>query len=262
MILVVENLACGYKRRTVIENVSFQLSKGEVLCLFGPNGVGKTTFFKTLLGFLKSLNGTILINNQSLNQMNRETIAKNIAYVPQAHQMAFAFKVIDVVVLGRLVYMGKQRRPSREDYKKAREALNKLQIMHLEEKLYTELSGGERQMVLIARALTQEAPILIMDEPTSNLDYGNQIKVMEQIQRLRQQKFAVIMTTHSPEQVLLCGDQVIVFYGGKLIRTGAPKDIMTPQLIKDIYNVEVSKIKKGDGNFYESYIPALQTSLS
>lgn len=259
MLLEVKELSCGYKKQAIIQNVSFQLSKGEVLCLFGPNGVGKTTFFKTLMGFMKSLNGEILIQRQRIEQLNRETMARHMAYVPQAHQTAFAFNVIDVVVLGRIAHMGKQKYPSAQDYKKAWEALERLQITHLGKKLYTQISGGERQMVLIARALTQDAPILIMDEPTSNLDFGNQIKVMEQIQRLKEQGYAVIMTTHSPDQVLLCGDQVMIFHGGSLMKIGTPKDIMTPQLIKEIYDVEVtvnSKVKGGFTNFCKPVLPA------
>lgn len=259
MLLEVKNLSCGYKNQKIVENISFTLSKGEILCLFGPNGVGKTTFFKTLMGFLKSLNGEILIKQQGLEQMDREMVAKYMAYVPQAHQMAFEFKVIDVVVLGRIAHMGKRKNPSTLDYMKAWEALERLQMTHLGEKLYTQISGGERQMVLIARALTQDTPILIMDEPTSNLDFGNQIKVMEQINRLKEQEYAVIMTTHSPDQVLLCGDKVMIFHGGNLLRIGTPKDIMTPQLIKEIYDVEVTvndKGKEGFTNLCKPVVPA------
>jgi iron complex transport system ATP-binding protein len=260
MLLEVKNLSCGYKNQAIIENVSFCLSKGEILCLFGPNGVGKTTFFKTLMGFLKSLNGEILVKQQDLEQMDRKKVAKYIAYVPQAHQMAFEFKVIDVVVLGRIAHMDKRKSPTAIDYKKAWEALERLKMTHLGEKLYTQISGGERQMVLIARALTQDAPILIMDEPTSNLDFGNQIKVMEQINRLKEQGYAVIMTTHSPDQVLLCGDKVMIFHGGKLLRVGTPQNIMTPQLMKEIYDVEVTVNDKGNKGFINLCRPVLHAN--
>jgi iron complex transport system ATP-binding protein len=259
MLLEAKNLSCGYKKKAIIQNVSFTLSRGEVLCLFGPNGVGKTTFFKTLMGFLKSMDGEILIKQQNMEQMNRATIAKNMAYVPQAHQMAFAFRVIDVVVLGRLAHMVNRKNPSELDYNKAWEALDRLAIRHLGERLYTQISGGERQMVLIARALAQDASILVMDEPTSNLDYGNQIKVMEQIHRLKEQKYAVIMTTHSPDQVLLCGDQVMIFHSGNLMKIGAPTDIMTPQLIKEIYDVDVTvnnQVREGFTNLCKPVLHA------
>lgn len=239
MLLEVRNLTCGFKKLALIRDISFTLSKGEVLCIFGPNGVGKTTFFKTLLGFLQCIEGVIYIKHQRMDQMTRQAIAKNIAYVPQAHQMAFAFKVIEVVLLGRISHMGRRSHPSSLDYQKAWEALEKLQITHLGECLYTQISGGERQMVLIARALAQDVPILIMDEPTSNLDYGNQIRVIEQIHHLTEQGYAVIMTTHSPDQVLMCGDQVMVFNKGKLFRIGKPREVMTSQLIKEIYGVDV-----------------------
>jgi iron complex transport system ATP-binding protein len=261
MLLEVNDLTCGYKNQAIIKNVSFTLANGEILCIFGPNGVGKTTFFKTLMGFLKALNGEILIKQQGLLQMERKKVAKYIAYIPQAHQMAFAFKVIDVVMLGRIAHMGRHKNPSAFDYDKAWAALERLQITHLGEKLYTQISGGERQMVLIARALAQDTPILIMDEPTSNLDFGNQIKVMEQIKHLKKQGYAVIMTTHSPDQVLLCGDQVMIFHSGSLLKLGTPKDIMTPQLIKEIYDVEVTVSSKVKDGFTSLCKPVLQANV-
>ncbi|KNZ40369.1 ABC transporter ATP-binding protein [Acetobacterium bakii] len=244
MLLKVENLCCGYKKEVIVENVSFNLSEGEILFLFGPNGVGKTTFFKTLLGLLKAIDGKIIFGDQRMEDMSRQSLAKKMAYVPQAHQMAFAFNVIDVVVMGRIAHMGKNARPENHDYQKAWEALEILKISHLGERHYTQISGGERQMVLIARALTQDAPILIMDEPTSNLDFGNQMKVMEHIGRLRDDNYAIVITTHSPDQVLHYGDQVMVFHKGNLTKIGNPQEIMTSQLLKDIYDVDV-KISTG-----------------
>lgn len=251
MLLKVENLCCGYKKAVIVENVSFNLSKGEILFLFGPNGVGKTTFFKTLLGLLKAIDGKITFGDQKMKDMNRQSLAKKMAYVPQAHQMAFAFNVIDVVVMGRIAHMGKNARPENEDYQKAWEALEILKISHLGNRRYTQISGGERQMVLIARALTQDAPILIMDEPTSNLDFGNQMKVMEHIGRLRDDNYAIVITTHSPDQVLHYGDQVMVFHKGNLTKIGNPREIMTGQLLKDIYDVDV-KISPGKKHLLSS----------
>lgn len=257
MLLEIKDISCGYKKTMVIEDVSFHISEGEVLCLFGPNGVGKTTFFKTLLGLMKPLSGEILLKKQKMCHMDRLAIAKNMAYVPQAHHMAFSFKVIDVVVLGRIAYSNNSKGPTDADYEKAWASLRLLNIQKLGERLYTKISGGERQMVLIARALTQEASILVMDEPTSNLDYGNQIKVMEQIKRLKQLGYAVILTTHSPEQVLLCGDHVIIFHNGRIYKTGKPKDIITSNLFKELYDVEVSVHESNKDGLINLCVPVL-----
>ena len=255
MILEVQNLSCGYKKKAIIHNVSFNLYKGETLCLFGPNGVGKTTFFKTLLGLIKAIEGKVLLDGEDLFKMPRQSIAKNIAYVPQAHQMAFSFKVIDVVVMGRIAHLDGNVRPGNKDYEKAWAALDRLNVTHLGNRLYTQISGGERQMVLIARALTQDARILVMDEPTSNLDFGNQIKVMEQIHLLKKQQYATILTTHSPDQVLAYGDHVMVFHKGQKYLMGKPSEIITDQLLNKIYNIDIRQVLRSAQCFGSQFVP-------
>jgi len=238
--LQIKNLTCGYRETKIVESITFNIEGGENVCLLGPNGVGKTTFFKTLLGFLKPIGGCVLLDGKNTMKLSKRRIAQSVAYVPQAHNIPFPFPVIDVVVAGRNAHLGITSTPTKKDYDFAAECIDELGISHLKEKIYTELSGGEQQMVLIARALAQTPQILIMDEPTSNLDFGNQVKIINHINSLKQKKLAVVMTTHSPDQVFLCGSRVVIFQNGRQTYIGEPKSIITEDLLSRIYGVDVN----------------------
>ena len=245
MTLKVKELCCGYGNKLIMENVSFELKLGEILCLLGPNGVGKTTFFKCLLGFIPAKEGEIILAGKNIKNISRRELAKKIAYVPQAHSSSFAFKVFDVVLMGRTAYSSYFSSHNKKDEIIAYQSLEELGITHLANKPYTEISGGERQMVLIARALAQKAKFLIMDEPTSNLDFGNQVKVLNQIKKLSKKNIGIIMTTHSPDHVFLCATKAIVFDKGKLTKVGTPEEVVTETMLKNMYqvNVKVEEIK-------------------
>ncbi|WP_027400582.1 ABC transporter ATP-binding protein [Anaerovorax odorimutans] len=239
MRLIIEKLMCGYGKKKIIENISFSITNGECICLLGPNGVGKTTFFKTVLGFIKPLNGSITLDNKDITKLSRKNFAKVIAYVPQAHSIPFAFSTIDVVVSGRNAHLGITSKPTPKDYKIALECMEELGIGYLKDKLYTQISGGEQQMVLIARALVQEPKILVLDEPTSNLDFGNQIRILNQINMLKKKNIAIIMTTHAPDHAFLCGTKVVIFQKGRFVNIGEPEKIITESLLKEVYGVDV-----------------------
>ena len=239
MKLEVNNLKCGYGKRQIIRDVSFSLNNGEIVCLLGPNGAGKTTFFKTLLGFIKPMGGGILINGKPSELFPNKELARIMAYVPQACHVPFPFTVAEVVTMGRNPHMGIFASPSRKDREVALSCLEDLDISHLRDKVYTQLSGGERQMVLIARAAAQETELLIMDEPTSNLDFGNQVRILNKINKLKKRGIGVIMTTHSPDHVFLCGTKVIIFRDGKFAETGLPQSVVTEQLLRKVYGVDV-----------------------
>lgn len=238
--LNVHKLSCGYGTTKVVDSISLTLEEGEILCLLGPNGVGKTTFFKTLLGFLKPLNGQVLMDNQNIFKWPRKKIAQTIAYVPQAHTLPFPFLTSDVVVAGRNAHSGITSTPTKKDHEYADKCMTELGIRHLRNQIYTELSGGEQQMVLIARAITQEPRLLVMDEPTSNLDYGNQVKIINLIHKLSHKNMAVIMTTHSPDHALLCASRVMVFQNGQQSHTGTAEKIITGELLHSVYGVDVN----------------------
>ena len=167
--LEINNVSCGYHHGTVVKDISVGLTSGEILCVLGPNGVGKTTLFKTILGFLRPQGGEILLDGENVRTWPRRRLAMVIGYVPQAHTPAFPFRVLDVVLMGRTAHIGLAASPAKADVAVAETALDVLGVSFLRDRIYTEISGGERQMVLIARALAQQPRFLVMDEPTANL---------------------------------------------------------------------------------------------
>ncbi|MBU2703476.1 iron complex transport system ATP-binding protein [Sporomusaceae bacterium BoRhaA] len=244
----IQNISCGYGDKTVIGGISFHFNSGDLLCLLGPNGVGKTTFFKTVLGFLRPQKGEILLDGQTIEQWSHKKFAMQVAYVPQAHVAPFPFDVIDVVMMGRTAHLGALSCPGDNDRKIAEEALATLAISHLKNQPYTEISGGERQLVLIARALTQKPKFLIMDEPTANLDFGNQIKVINHIKRLvQQQNMGVMMTTHFPNQAFYCATKVVVMGKKNKISVGTPNEVITEKYLKEVYGVDVKFVYSEEG---------------
>ena len=237
--LELRGVSCGYGRRAVLEDVSFSVEPGELLCLLGPNGVGKTTLFKTILGLLRPLGGEVLLGGEAASRWPRRRLARWLAYVPQAHTPPFAFEVRDVVAMGRVAHHGPFAAPSHADLDIAERALDTLGLTHLGAASYTAISGGERQLVLIARALAQEARILVMDEPTSNLDYGNQAKVLSHVRRLVQgQARSIILTTHDPNQALHVASRVLLLDRERRWTMGPPAQVVTERSLRDTYRVE------------------------
>jgi iron complex transport system ATP-binding protein len=239
MKLKVENLAFGYRGHLVAKDVSFTIDAGEVLCLLGPNGVGKTTLFKTILGLVKALGGTILVDGAAIDHQSRQSLARLFGYVPQAQLGFFPFTVLEVVLMGRTARIGLFRTPSSKDMETAQELLHLLGIDHLANRPYTEVSGGERQLTLIARALAQEPQVLVMDEPTASLDFGNQVRVLSEIKTLARRGIAVILSTHDPDQAFLCAQRVAILHQGRLAHAGPPREVITPAVLRAVYGVEV-----------------------
>jgi iron complex transport system ATP-binding protein len=239
MLLEVHDLAFGYGATRIGTGVSFGVEAGEVLCLLGPNGGGKTTLFKTLLGLLPARAGRIRLDGTDLSRLPRAAIARTIASVPQAHATFFPFTVREVVVMGRASRLGPFAAPGPSDEAAAVEALATLGIGHLADRVYTEISGGERQLALIARALSGAPRILIMDEPTASLDFGNQARVLGQVRRLARDGIAVLFSSHDPGHALACADRVLALHGGRLAACGPPATTVTPALLRLIYGIDV-----------------------
>jgi iron complex transport system ATP-binding protein len=235
--LEVRNLTCGYEGKPVIEHIDCAVRPGEVLCVLGPNGVGKTTFFKTLLGALPRIGGEILWNGVSVNWRHNRTRARLIAYVPQTHSPPFPYRVREVVVMGRAAHIKPLQSPVRADYEICDTILEKLQLSYLRDKIYTQISGGERQMVLIARALAQQPLLLMMDEPTANLDYGNQMRVLQLALTLAAEGLMILMTTHSPDHAALCAAKVALFQKDRPFLLGSPEQILTEDNLRSAYGV-------------------------
>jgi iron complex transport system ATP-binding protein len=257
--LEAQHLDFGYRGKPVGRDVSLALQAGEVLCLLGPNGSGKTTLFKTLLGLLPVQGGAVLMDGADLRDRRRGEIARTVSYVPQAHAAFFPYSVREVVLMGRTAHLGVFSTPSRRDHEIALAALERMKLAHLADSVYTRISGGERQLTLVARALAQDAQIVVMDEPTANLDFGNQVRVLQHVQDLARSGIGVLLSTHDPDQVFVCADQVAMLHGGRLTRLGTPDDVVTAASLKEIYGVEVevALVSALDGSLRRVCIPAL-----
>ena len=228
--------------KKIFEDVNISLEEGDVLCILGPNGTGKSTLIKCLNGLLHLNNGEILYNNTDIYSMNNAELAKSIGYIPQTHQATFAFKVFDVVTLGRAPHLGLTDSPSENDFKIAQEAMESLGISHLKDKPYTQISGGERQLTLMARVLAQQPQILLLDEPTSHLDFGNQIRTLQVINQLASNGLSVIMTSHFPDHAFISSNQVAILNNGILMAKGTPEEVITRENMKQAYDIDVKII--------------------
>jgi iron complex transport system ATP-binding protein len=255
--LEARHLDFGYSGKRVGNDVSLAVEAGEVLCLLGPNGSGKTTLFKTLLGLLSSQGGQVLIDGADLAALRREEVARRVSYVPQAHAAFFPYTVREIVLMGRTAHLGVFSSPSHRDHEVALAAIERMRLAHLADSIYTRISGGERQLALIARALAQDAQVVVMDEPTANLDFGNQVRVLEHIQSLAQSGIGVLLSTHDPDQAFLCANRVAMLHEGRLARFGTPAEMITPDSLKQIYGVEVAvtRVKLSGGGERPVCIP-------
>lgn len=244
----VENLGFAWGSHRVLDNLSFKIEPGTVTSILGPNGSGKTTLLKLMLGFLKPLNGKIKLGSDDIADLDLATRAKKMAYVPQRHSAVFSYKVLDVVALGRIPYANIFCRITDADYQLAANSLAQLGISTLAERPYTDISGGEQQLVLIARALVQQAEILIMDEPVSGLDYGNQLMLLKQLRKLSQSGITCIKTTHYPEHALWTSDRAIFIKSGKIIAAGNSVDIINSATLKELYNADINIVESKAGS--------------
>ena len=227
------------KDRPVLQDVSFRIEDGQMVCLLGANGIGKSTLFKTILRILPGYEGEILINEQSTSKLSIADMAKRIAYIPQSSPPTFNYSVFDMVLMGTTAGLSALSSPGKRQKELAEAAMDRLSIGHLKDRGFAEISGGERQLALIARALAQETSVLIMDEPTANLDYGNATRVLEQIRQLAGKGYTILQATHQPDQAFLFADEVISLKDGRITAQGPPKDTITSAFINDLYGVKV-----------------------
>jgi iron complex transport system ATP-binding protein len=242
-----EDLGFGYPRKAVGRHVGLSVGPGEVMCLLGPNGCGKTTLFKTMLGLLPAQAGRVVIGGDDLARLSRRELALRIAYVPQAQIAVFPFTVLDIVLMGRTARIGDFATPGARDREIAFAALGALGIAALAEAEYTRISGGQRQLALIARALAQDTPLLVMDEPTASLDFGNQALVLRHVRELARTGLGIVLSTHDPDHALACATRVAVLHDGRLLAQGLPREVLTGDLMGEVYGVPVRIVTLDDG---------------
>jgi iron complex transport system ATP-binding protein len=245
--LALHDLAFGYRERAVGSGVSVRVAAGEILCLLGPNGGGKTTLFKTILGLVPALGGAVSVDGEDTARWPARRRALAFGYVPQSGAGQFPFTVREMVLMGRTAHRGPFAAPAPNDHDAVAAALAALGIGALGERDWLRISGGERQLALIARALAQEPRVLVLDEPTASLDFGNQVRVLHEIRGLAVRGLAIIFSTHHPEQAFACADRVAMLHGGRLIRVGPPLEVITPETMKLIYDVDVAVLPVGAG---------------
>src|SRR5215472_1523174 len=236
------DLTIGYRDRIVGRHLSIALATGEVLALLGPNGCGKTTLLKTLLGLLVPRSGEVRLNDRPLSDYSSRARARLIAYVPQSHIATFAFDVETIVLMGRTAHGNIFSRASAADRAIAAQMLERLGIAHLRDRPYTMISGGERQLVLLARAMAQEPRFVILDEPTANLDFGNQGKVMREIRALAGAGHGILFTTHDPNHALRAADRAYLLRAGERVAEGTVGTVLTRERLEDLYGAPVEKL--------------------
>jgi iron complex transport system ATP-binding protein len=247
--LQVENAGFHYDpwKTSGFAGISFSIQEGEVMSILGPNGCGKTTLLKCLNSLVRLHQGNITINRKDISRLPRAEIAKSIGYVPQLHQPIFPFSVMDAVLVGRTPHLGLLASPGAGDICIAEEALESMGIYHLKDKPYTQISGGERQLVIFARVLAQQPSLLLLDEPTSHLDFGNQIRLLRVVQRLSATGLPIIMTSHFPDHAFLVSSKVALMQKGRFIDIGKPEAVMTDANLENVYNIKVKVVNLDSG---------------
>ena len=245
--LATRDLTIGYPRRKLAANISFVLNKGEAVAILGPNGSGKTTLFRTLLGLLPASAGEVMLNDKSIATVTPAEIARSMAYVPQAAAGFFNFSVIEVVEMARAAHLAWYAQPDAKDRAIAERALAELNISAFANREFAELSGGERQLVMIARALASEAPIILLDEPTASLDFGNQFLILDELARLKQRGVSVLFTTHNPDQALRIADRTLTISREGVINIGATRAVVTRDSLAALYAIDVQLVPGPDG---------------
>lgn len=237
-IYTIHDLSFRYPKgeRDVFSGVNLVLKPGQVLSVLGPNGAGKSTLLHCMAGLAVPQKGEILLDGKPLSTLSRAEIARLIGYVQQTHVPAFSYTVFQFVLMGRAPHVSFFGRPSTQDEEAVWQVLEQLDITHLANKPYTDISGGERQQCVIARAVVQQPRAILFDEPTAHLDYGNQIRILHLIQQMAQEGFAVVMTTHNPDHVLLLDDQVALLDCTGTLRYGNTKEILDEKTLQQMYH--------------------------
>lgn len=252
-------LSCGYGDRVVTKDINLKLNSGDICCILGHNGVGKSTLFKTILKLQKPLSGSIFIDKEDISGWSDKKMSTYCAYVAQSHIPPFPYTVKEVVMIGRMGHIGAFSGPGKKDEEIVSGILEELNIADLADVPYTRISGGERQLVLVGKALAQEPKCLVLDEPTANLDYGNKVIVLNTIKHLAQKGMLVVFTTHDPEQALLLDAKTLILFKNDPVVLGEANEVVTDKTLKRAYNTDIRVVEIVDdsGNPVRVCIPLL-----
>lgn len=255
MSVQVERVSFSYGGHTVLRNVSFSLSGGQLVSLLGPNGVGKSTLFKCMLGLLRDYTGVISVQGQDIRRLARRAMAQQVAYISQSHHPAFHYSVLDMVLMGTSPRLSPLEAPNARERNIAMDALARMGLADYARRDFMRISGGEQQLVLIARALAQQSRVLIMDEPTANLDYGNQIRVLERMRALADSGYTILQSTHNPDQAALFSHHILAMHEGRLIAQGMPAEVMDDALMQALYGLDI-RVRSLPGSRMRVCVPA------
>ena len=239
MSIEIRDLNFFYGKRQILHDINITIPDATLVNVLGPNGVGKSTLFRCMLCLNSKFTGTVLVNGKNIRELSIRERSREISYIPQSHAPVYDYEVLDVVLMSTGTDLGMLRTPGPRHRRRAYDALERIGIAHLAHRTYTQISGGEQQLVLIARALAQNAKTIIMDEPTSALDYGNTVRVLSCVRQLAQEGLSIVQSTHQPDQAFLYSDATLVLHEGAVHAFGNPKDVITNELVSTIYNVNV-----------------------
>lgn len=234
----IKNATFSYDgKRTIFENISFSIEKGDILCILGQNGCGKSTLLRCLCNLYKLNAGNIYIDDKDIVSYSPANLAKKIGFIPQMHTPSFPYSVLQIVMMGRTAHLNMFSNPSKKDYEIAQKAIKTMHLEHIMHKPYTELSGGQMQLVLMARVLAQGPDILLLDEPTSHLDISNQLYTIKMVKKLSQRGFTIIMTSHFPDHTFLSYGKVGIMKDKRLLDIGLADDVVTDRNLEEIYGI-------------------------
>ncbi|MCY0389548.1 ABC transporter ATP-binding protein [Robbsia sp. Bb-Pol-6] len=237
VVLEARDIHFAYPHQRVLRGVDLIVEPGEVVALLGANGAGKSTLLRILLGLVRPTEGEVLLNGRPLRTFARREMAAHMAYVPQANVCPFPYRVREVVAMGRIGHTGMFAQPGRSDREAVGNGMERLGIQHLAERPYTEISGGERQLTLLCRAVVQGASMLVMDEPASALDFGNQARLLSRLRALADEGMAVLMSTHHPDHALVAADRAILLRDGRVLGEGRPAEILSDDALQTVYGI-------------------------
>jgi iron complex transport system ATP-binding protein len=240
-LLSFQDITFGYEPGSppLLQDLNLSLEAGSVAAILGPNGAGKTTLLYLALGWLKPWGGSILVSGQPLPRYSRRQLGRHMALIPQFEHVPFDYTVLEYVLLGRAPHLSALAMPGDDDYAAAFQALERVGMSELHRHSLLELSGGERQLILVARSLAQQPGMLLLDEPTSHLDLGNKSRLLRILGELHAQGVTILMTTHEPEIAQAIATQVVLMEKGRVFTSGAASDVLTSPNLSRVYGIPV-----------------------